>query len=144
MAKDDKNKDLLIAEQAGGIIIWADQVVLRLTKAKHLVFPKGHIDPGETPEETAIREIQEECGLTTVPVSVAGSLMFKKGKTMRRVTFYLMRVTGKGPDYDEHYGIDTFPVPLAWAYNLLTFKNSRKLLKSVEPQIERMVATAGS
>jgi 8-oxo-dGTP pyrophosphatase MutT (NUDIX family) len=35
----------------------------RTTAAKILALPKGAIDPGERPEETALREIQEETGL---------------------------------------------------------------------------------
>lgn len=30
----------------------------------HWGFPKGHIEPGETEEETALREIREETGLS--------------------------------------------------------------------------------
>ncbi len=29
----------------------------------HWAFPKGHVEPGETEEETAIREIREETGV---------------------------------------------------------------------------------
>jgi 8-oxo-dGTP pyrophosphatase MutT (NUDIX family) len=137
-----KSRGLPIAEQAGGIVIWGDKVVLRLTKAGHLVFPKGHIEPGETPEQTAVREIEEECGLITEAVGVAGAISFKKGHTMRRVTYYLMKVTGESREVDEHVGKDTFPVPTDWAHNLLTFKNTRKLLKGVGPQVDRMVAGA--
>lgn len=144
MADDEstskKSTNLPIAEQAGGIIIWDDKVVLRLTKAKHLVFPKGHVEPGETLEQTAVREIQEECGLDTEPVSVAGAIAFKKGHSMRRVTYYLMRVTGETPELQDHLGKDTFPVPVDWADHLLTFKNTRKLLRGALPQIERMMA----
>jgi 8-oxo-dGTP pyrophosphatase MutT (NUDIX family) len=138
--KPRKSRDWPIAEQAGGIIIWGDKVVLRLTGSGHLVFPKGHIEPGETPEQTAIREIEEECGLITQIVGVAGAISFKKGHSMLRVTYYLMTVTGESDDIDEHLGIDTFPVPVDWAANLLTFKNIRKLLMGVSPQVERMVA----
>jgi 8-oxo-dGTP pyrophosphatase MutT (NUDIX family) len=137
-----KSRNLSIAEQAGGIIIWGDKVVLRLTGAGHLVFPKGHIEPGETAEQTAIREIEEECGLITEIVGVAGAISFKKGHSMRRVTYYLMKVAGESDEIGEHLGIDTFPVPVSWAANLLTFKNTRKLLKGVSLQVERMVAAA--
>jgi diadenosine hexaphosphate hydrolase (ATP-forming) len=142
--KPKKSRDLPIAEQAGGIVIWGDKVVLRLTKAGHLVLPKGHIEAGETPEQTAIREIEEECGLRTETVGVAGAIAFKKGHSMRRVTFYVMKVTGETDEIDKHLGIDTFPVPVSWARNLLTFKNTRKLLKGVGPQVERMVTAAES
>jgi diadenosine hexaphosphate hydrolase (ATP-forming) len=140
--KRNKTSDLPIAEQAGGIIVWGDKVVLRLTKAGHLVFPKGHIEPGETPEETAVREIEEECGLITEKVGVAGAISFKKGQSMRRVTYYVMTVTGEAADIHKHLGKDTFPVPLDWAHHLLTFKNTRKLLKGVGVQVEHMVAAA--
>lgn len=32
--------------------------------ASMVVFPGGGAEPGETPEQTAVREVQEECGLT--------------------------------------------------------------------------------
>jgi 8-oxo-dGTP pyrophosphatase MutT (NUDIX family) len=142
--KRERRNGLPIAEQAGGIVVWGDKVVLRLTKAGHLVFPKGHIEAGETPEQTAVREIEEECGLITEAVGVAGAISFKKGHTMRRVTYYVMKVTGEAREIDEHVGADTFPVPLDWAHNLLTFKNSRKLLKGVKHQVERMLAASTS
>jgi 8-oxo-dGTP pyrophosphatase MutT (NUDIX family) len=146
MVKDDRKRakdvGLPIAEQAGGIVVMNDQIVLRLTKGGHLVFPKGHIEPGETPEQTAVREIMEETGLITEPVGVAGSIRFKKGHTVRRVTYYLMRTIRENHDYGEHLGRDTFPVPLDWARHLLTFDNTRKLLEGAQPQIERMVMTA--
>jgi ATP adenylyltransferase len=131
-----------IVEQAGGIVLWGENVVLRCTKARHLVLPKGHIEPGETPERTAIREIQEECGLIAEIVGVAGSISFKKKHALRRVTFYLMRVIGETDEIHEHLGKDTFPVPAKWAEHLLTFKNTRRLLKAVEPQIERLLNRA--
>jgi diadenosine hexaphosphate hydrolase (ATP-forming) len=142
--KRAQRNGLAIAEQAGGIVIWGDKVVLRLTRAGHLVFPKGHIEAGETAEQTAVREIEEECGLITEPVGVAGAISFKKGHTLRRVTYYVMKVTGEADEIHEHVGTDTFPVPLDWAHNLLTFKNTRKLLKGVRPQVARMVAASGT
>ena len=51
--------------QAGGIIVWRDRVVLRRTLLGEWVFPKGWIDPGESLEQTALREVREETGLET-------------------------------------------------------------------------------
>ena len=39
--------------------------------------PGGRIDPGETPEQCAIRETQEELLITPTGVSFAGELMFQ-------------------------------------------------------------------
>ncbi|MEU9290942.1 NUDIX hydrolase [Streptomyces sp. NPDC048275] len=35
-------------------------------------FPAGKIEPGEAPEEAAVRETQEETGLLVTPTSVLG------------------------------------------------------------------------
>ena len=35
-------------------------------------FPAGVQEPGETPQQTAVREVAEEVGLTVVPVAVLG------------------------------------------------------------------------
>src|SRR5436309_1436649 len=49
--------------QGGGIIVYDDAVVLRRNKAGKWIFPKGHVDPGETTAQTALREAEEETGL---------------------------------------------------------------------------------
>lgn len=51
---------------AGGIIFEDGKVLLiqmqNLKGAKVWTFPKGHLEPGETPEAAAVREVSEETG----------------------------------------------------------------------------------
>ena len=39
-------------------------LLIRHTKGRHVSFPKGHVEPGETESQTAEREIREETGLS--------------------------------------------------------------------------------
>jgi 8-oxo-dGTP diphosphatase len=55
--------------RAAVILIEQGQVALieRHRQGQHyFTFPGGHIDPGETPEQAAVREVQEELGLQVV------------------------------------------------------------------------------
>ena len=56
-------------------------------------FPKGHMEPGESPEETALREIREEVGLrvTLLPGFHTQDEypLPKKPDTRKRVDFFL-------------------------------------------------------
>ncbi len=65
----------------------------------HWGFPKGHADEGETPTQTALRELAEEAGITSC--ELIGDELFieryayinKKGKRVdKTVTFFLGRV----------------------------------------------------
>ena len=57
---------------AGGIITKKenDQLLVLLVehKDKTYVFPKGHVETGETLKQAAKREIQEEVGLTDIEI----------------------------------------------------------------------------
>ena len=53
----------MTVRQAGGVVLLGDQVVLRRTARGEYLFPKGHLEEGETEEETALREVAEETGL---------------------------------------------------------------------------------
>ena len=52
-------------------------LTIRTSRLRHhagqRVFPGGRIDAGETPEQTALRELQEEVGLQIDPEYILGS-----------------------------------------------------------------------
>jgi 8-oxo-dGTP pyrophosphatase MutT (NUDIX family) len=55
------------------------------------VLPKGHIEPGETPEAAAVREVQEEAGVCADVVARAGESEYAVDGQTVRVIFFLMR-----------------------------------------------------
>lgn len=49
---------------AGGVVFnQAGEVLLLRDRMGYWVFPKGHVDQGESLEQAAIREVQEETGI---------------------------------------------------------------------------------
>ena len=120
--------------QAGGVIFHDDHIVLRLPSGQEasdgaFVFPKGHSEAGESPEETAIREAREETGLDARIVAPLGTHLFPfKGK-MRHVTWFLMEATGETDDFAAHLGKDTFLFSPADAAAKLAHDESRELLR---------------
>jgi phosphohistidine phosphatase len=65
-------------------------------------FPKGIVDPGETPEQTALKEADEEAGLHGELVGPPlGEYDYRKWNSTLRVTAYLMRVTAADDEWRE-------------------------------------------
>jgi len=65
-------------------------------------FPKGIIDPGETAEETALKEAEEEAGLHgRIDENPLGHYEYRKWGTVLSVTCYLMEVTAADDDWPE-------------------------------------------
>jgi 8-oxo-dGTP diphosphatase len=63
-----------------------------------LALPKGLVDPGEKPEQAAVREVVEETGLTAVPVTKLGDTKYAyvrtwgdRARVFKIVSFYLFR-----------------------------------------------------
>jgi 8-oxo-dGTP pyrophosphatase MutT (NUDIX family) len=67
----------------------------RLSGADSLRLPKGIVEPGETPEQAALREVSEETGLEAEIVAPLSSVSYDydEGETLvsKRVHFFLMR-----------------------------------------------------
>lgn len=55
-----------VLEAAGGIVQNSEGELLVFFRRGFWDLPKGKIDPGETPEEAAVREVKEETGLQNV------------------------------------------------------------------------------
>jgi 8-oxo-dGTP pyrophosphatase MutT (NUDIX family) len=124
--------------QSGGIIVWRDRVVLRRTLLGEWVFPKGWIDPGETPEVAAIREVREETGLRVEIVAPAGQAKYEMDSESRDVAYYLMRVTDN-PEWAEHAGVDAASFPIEDVERALTFENTRVLWSSILGQVRDLI-----
>ncbi len=50
-------------EAAGGLVADPSDHWLFIYRRDRWDLPKGMVDPGETPEEAALREVKEECGI---------------------------------------------------------------------------------
>ncbi len=54
-----------VTVSAGGVVLNQEGMVLVVNqRSNSWSLPKGHVDPGEDPLESAVREIREESGIT--------------------------------------------------------------------------------
>ena len=68
------------------------------------VIPKGHIEPGDTARETALREAWEEAGLVgRLHDKPVGSYQYEKNGTTYRVAVFLMEVTEVAAAWPEDH-----------------------------------------
>ena len=128
-----------VVEQAGAIVVRRRQGiphVLLITAKRnsdHWLFPKGHVDDGETREEAALREAEEEAGVRARLVGPAGIHTFDFRNETIRVHYFLATTDDKGrPEKGRQ---------LAWfsyrdALEQLTFPDTRALLKEAWPTIK--------
>jgi len=65
-------------------------------------FPKGIIDPGETPEETALKESREEAGIGgRISGPPIGGYTYEKWDSLCEVTVFLLEVESEDPHWLE-------------------------------------------
>ena len=129
---------------AGGIICRGGEVLLlHKHRLNEYVLPKGHVEDGETLEQTAVREVQEETGFGRVRVlALLGeplrSEFWRKGRwTVRDESYFLMELDDDSPadlgHYDDHErDRQTFHllwVPLAEAPARLSFEPARTFMR---------------
>jgi 8-oxo-dGTP pyrophosphatase MutT (NUDIX family) len=127
-----------VTDQAGGIILWRDRVVLRRTLLGEWVFPKGWIDPGETPEQAAVREVREETGVKAEILGVAGTSSYEMDGETREVVYYFMRVTDS-PEWVDHAGLDAASFPATEVGRVLTFANNLDLWSQVSARASQHI-----
>lgn len=103
------------ASAAGGVVLrrgaaGPEVVVAGRVADGSWVFPKGTPDPGETTEETALREVREESGLDVRILRPLGSMDYwfaVAGERVHKIVhFYLMEAIGgdtsqHDAEYDE-------------------------------------------
>jgi len=101
-------------------------------------LPKGIVDPGESPQITAVREVREEAGVDADLIAPLDTIEYwyvgteRNGERVRyhkRVHFYLMEyVAGRVEDHDAEVNEARW-VHLSDAADLLAFKNERSVVE---------------
>lgn len=109
-------------------------------------LPKGIVDAGESPEETALREIREEAGITTELVAPLDVIEYwyvghSKGQRVRFhkfVHFFLCRYrTGDIGNHDPREVIEARWFAVDEAIQRLAFSNEKNMVRKAQETLVR-------
>ena len=109
--------------------------VLARALGGHYGFPKGHVEKGETEEETALREIYEEVGLR--PVLLEGFRMVSEYyiphmDVQKQVVFFLGEYKDQEIVYQKEELQSAPLLPYEEAVKTLTHEENRKILAKAQ------------
>ncbi len=124
-------------KSCGAIVFTRDKDIKYLLlhyESGHWGFPKGHVEKGESEEETMGRELEEETGLRNVRLIKGFKeeilYFFKEKKKLikKRVVFFLVESKSDKVKLSyEHVGFKWLPYESA--LKQLTYENTKNLLR---------------
>ncbi len=109
-----------------------------------LALPKGLVDEGEKPEQTALREVREETGITATVISKLGDIKYvyvrswgDRERVFKIVSFYLLRYqSGRIDDISSEMRVEVrraLWLPIGQAGDRLAYSGERQMVrKAVE------------
>ena len=128
---------------AGGLVVDRDGQVLRgaligrIDRRGRLLWslPKGHVEEGETPEDTAVREVAEETGITgrvVAPLGVIDFWFVAEGRRIHKTVHHYLLVAESGELSDEDVEVSEVAwVPLPLVAERLAYADERRLVEKV-------------
>ncbi|MGD9570466.1 MAG: NUDIX hydrolase [Thermoleophilia bacterium] len=125
---------------AGGVLLMRmGQEILvpliHLRRGDVLGLPKGHIEPGESPDQTAVRETREETGLAgrvLAPLEEISYMFWSRSmgtRISKSVAFFLMEYRAGAPAPQEGEVDDIVLVPARRATAALTYPGERRVMQ---------------
>ena len=137
-----------IEKQSAGGIVHSDGkfLVIKAIPYGETVLPKGTIEEGETPEQTAVREVLEETGYKTSITAKLGEISYEfdedDGKRYHKtVYYYLMDLIDKDaepiPDRQEGEDFENIWLTADEGMLQLTHDNSKDMLQKALEILEK-------
>jgi ADP-ribose pyrophosphatase YjhB (NUDIX family) len=111
---------------AGGLVLNSKKEILFIYRSEKWDLPKGRVEAGESIEEAAIREVQEECGIYNLkvvkPLITTYHTYFQDGLKLKETFWFLMT-----SDYKDEL------VPqLEEGITVAVFKNQTAITKALK------------
>ena len=131
---DEVSAGGLVVDSTGKLGLLIGRRDLKDATGKRILWslPKGHIEDGETPEEAALREVQEETGIVSVIEKSLGVIDFwfmAGGKRIHKtVHHYLFRENGGLLAAQESEVDEVAWFPLAEIVDRLAYPDEKKLI----------------
>ncbi|MEI8105146.1 MAG: NUDIX hydrolase [Actinomycetes bacterium] len=116
---------------AGGIVV-RDGCVLVVHRPHYddWTLPKGKLDDGESWEEGALREVEEETGLACTIGEEVGRTFYVDGRGREKEVRYF-RMSSDGEPFAQNEVDEVRFVEFAAAAGLLTYAYDRDLVRSI-------------
>jgi ADP-ribose pyrophosphatase YjhB (NUDIX family) len=141
---------------AGGLIldrragVGRAALIARHDRRGRLVWslPKGHLELGETPEQAAVREVEEETGIRGRVLGHLGTIDFwfvaEQRRVHKTVHHYLLEAEGGELCDDDVEVVEVAWVPLDDVPARLAYADERRLVARVPAVLDEHGATSGT
>ncbi len=119
-------------EAAGGVVVRDGHVALiHRPRYDDWTLPKGKLDPGESFEDAAEREVEEETGLRAHLVRELPATTYKVNGRPKIVRYWLMEVDDDAPFVSNDETDELRWVPLDEAPRLLSYERDCDVLAAL-------------
>ena len=118
--------------------VW-NVLLIRHTKGRHVSFPKGHVEPGETESQTAEREVLEETGLRVrVDRRFRAENRYNIRPDIQKLVVIFAATTEQAQITPQPEEIaEAFWLPVEQAAERLTYERDRKIMRDAFEFIQK-------
>ncbi len=135
--------DPSVVVRAAGGVVWQhgghgsiEVVLVHRPRYDDWSLPKGKVDPGETDEEAAVREVEEESRVVgRLGPELPGTTYVDRSGRTKAVRYWAMTVVAGAPGADNEVD-DARWVPIAEARRRLSYDRDRPVLDALVPVLD--------
>jgi 8-oxo-dGTP pyrophosphatase MutT (NUDIX family) len=119
----------------GGVVVRGDEVLVIVPRGRRRVLglPKGGMNPGESPRQTAAREVREETGVTVTVGERLGEVEYtyrRGGRPIAKTVHFYLCTFEEGDTADHDHEVDdALWMPLADARRRLSYPGERRMIE---------------
>ena len=118
----------------GGVVVRGEELLVITPTGKRVTgLPKGGMEPGETPEQAAAREVREETGVVANVLGPLGDVRYmyrRGGRRVRKTVHFFLCAYVRGSTADHDHEVDNARwIALSTAREALSYPGERALIE---------------